>query len=127
MDKVTNLNVGAINPYALTEALIGRKIDWTNVESIKIMEDALETDYSELFDMKFNSPLYAGLKLNNKNMAEPVAASEITIRDDNDVETPDLSAVTSLNELKKLGLTNLNTARIRSGSFIRGRDRKSVV
>lgn len=120
MDKVTNLNVGAINPYALTEALIGRKIDWTNVESIKIMEDALETDYSELFDMKFNSPLYAGLKLNNKNMAEPVAASEITIRDDNDVETPDLSAVTSLNELKKLGLTNLNTARIRSGSFIRG-------
>jgi hypothetical protein len=53
MDKpVENLSVGAINPYALTEALLGRKIDWSDSRSIKIMENTLETDYYELFDMK---------------------------------------------------------------------------
>ena len=107
MDKVTNLNVGAINPYALTEALTGRKIDWSKKESIEVMEDALETDYSELFDMKFNSPIYAGLKLNDKNMAVQVADSEITIRGDNDTETPDVSELKTLNELKKLGIKSV--------------------
>lgn len=120
MDKVTNLNVGAINPYALTEALVGRKIDWTKKESIEVMEDALETDYNELFDMKFNSPIYAGLKLNDKNMAEPIAASAITIRGDNESETPDVSGITNLGELKKLGIKSLNTTKIRSGVLTRG-------
>ena len=120
MDKVTNLNVGAINPYALTEALVGRKIDWTKKESIEVMEDALETDYSELFDMKFNSPIYAGLKLNDKNMAEPVAASEMIIRGDNEPETPDVSGITNLGGLKNLGIKSLNTTKIRSGVLTRG-------
>jgi hypothetical protein len=120
MDKVTNLNVGAINPYALTEALVGRKIDWTKKESIEVMEDALETDYNELFDMKFNSPIYAGLKLNDKNMAEPVKESEITIRGDNDPETPDVSTFKTLSELKKVGIKSLNTTSINSGVLTRG-------
>lgn len=120
MDKVGNLNVGAINPYALTEALTGRKIDWTKKESIHVMEDALETDYNELFDMKFNSPLYAGLKLNAKNMAEPVAASEISIRSEKDLETPDVSSLKTLSELKILGLKNLDTTKISSGVLTRG-------
>ncbi|SHE41073.1 Calpain family cysteine protease [Mariniphaga anaerophila] len=120
MDKVTNLNVGAINPYALTEALVGRKIDWTNKASIEIMEDALETDYSELFDMKFNSPIFAGLKLNKENMAEPVKASEITIRGDNDSDTPDVSELKTLEELKKVGINNINATTIRSGVLTRG-------
>ncbi len=120
MDKVGNLNVGAINPYALTEALSGRKIDWTKKESIQVMEDVLETDYNELFDMKFNSPLYAGLKLNAKNMAEPVAASEITIRTEKDLETPDVSSLKTLSELKTLGLKNLDTTKIRTGYLSRG-------
>lgn len=120
MDKVSDLNVGAINPFALTEALVGRKIDWSNKDSIEIMEDALETDYNELFDMKFNSPIYAGLKLNAKNMAEPVKASEITIRGDNDPETPDVSAFKTLSELKKVGVKSLNTTAIRSGVLSRG-------
>lgn len=120
MDKVTDLNVGAINPYALTEALTGRKIDWTKKESIQLMEDALETDYNQLFDMKFNSPLYAGLKLNAKNMAEPVAASEITIRTEKDLETPDVSSLKTLSELKTLGLKNLDTTKIRTGYLSRG-------
>ncbi len=120
MDKVGNLNVGAINPYALTEALTGRKIDWTKKESIQVMEDALETDYNELFDMKFNSPLYAGLKLNDQNMAVQVAASEITIRTEKDMETPDVSSLKTLSELKILGVKNLDTTKISSGRLSRG-------
>jgi hypothetical protein len=52
-----NLNIGAINPFALTEALLGRKIDWKLPESYQLIADALQTDYDELFDMKFNSPI----------------------------------------------------------------------
>ncbi|GGD08919.1 hypothetical protein [Hyunsoonleella pacifica] len=29
MDKAPKLSIGAINPYALTETLLGRKIDWS--------------------------------------------------------------------------------------------------
>lgn len=121
MDNVTNLNVGAINPFALTEALVGRKIDWTKKDSIEVMEDALETDYKELFDMKFNSPIFAGLKLNDKNMAEPLKSSEIKIRGNNDLETPDVSNFKTLNELKKVGVKSLNTTAIRSGVLTRGK------
>ena len=120
MDKVKDLNVGAINPYALTEALTGRKIDWKKRDSIEIMEDALETDYHELFDMKYNSPIFAGLKLNKDDMAEPVKDSEIKIRDDNDTETPDVSGMKTLNELKTLGVKTLSSTKIRSGFLSRG-------
>jgi hypothetical protein len=120
MDKVTNLNVGAINPYALTEALVGRKIDWNDKNSILIMEDALETNFGELFDMKFNSPIYAGLKLNAQNMAEPVAASEITIRGDNETETPDVSSLKTLSELKNLGVKDVSKTKISSGVLSKG-------
>lgn len=120
MDKAPKLNVGAINPYALTEALIGRKVDWSKRDSIEIMEDALETDYNELFDMKFNSPIFAGLKLNEQDMAEPVKDSEITIRDDSELETPDVSSLKTLSELKTLGINTLSTTKIRSGSLSRG-------
>jgi hypothetical protein len=43
-----NLNIGAINPYALTEALLGRKIDWKLPESYKLISDTLQTGYDEL-------------------------------------------------------------------------------
>lgn len=117
MDKVSNLHVGAINPYALTEALTGKKIDWKKRDSFEIMEDALETDYHEIFDMKFNSPIYAGLKLNDKNMAEPVKASEIVIRDEKDTETPDISSIKTMGDLSNLAGT---ATRIRSGHLMRG-------
>ncbi|WP_075344173.1 C2 family cysteine protease [Tenacibaculum agarivorans] len=120
MDKEPKLNIGAINPYALTETLLGRKIDWSKKSSIKIMEDTLETDYSELFDMKFNSPIYAGLKLNKDNMPEPLKASEIKIRKKEDVETPDISRLKKLSELKKLGVKNLDDVKIKSGLVKRG-------
>ncbi|GGD08937.1 C2 family cysteine protease [Hyunsoonleella pacifica] len=79
------------------------------------MEDTLETDYSELFDMKFNSPIYAGLKLNKDNMPEPLKASEIKIRTLEDAETPDISRLKKLSELKKLGIETLSDVKIKSG------------
>src|SRR6188768_2586914 len=92
-----NLSIGAINPFALTEAISGRKIDWSKPESIKVMEIALETSYSELFDMKYNSPLFAGLKLNaTTNMAEPLPVSEIKVRKNEDIKIPDLSKLKNL-------------------------------
>jgi hypothetical protein len=121
MSKDPNLTIGAINPYALTETILGRKIDWKKRSSVKLMEDALETDYNELFDMKFNSPIFAGLKLNKDNMPEPLKTSEIKIRSADESETPDISRFKKLGELKELGFKNLDNLRINSGGLSRGR------
>lgn len=115
-----NLTIGAINPYALTETLLGRKVDWSRKDSIKIMEDTLETDYNELFDMKYNSPIYAGLKLNDQNMPEPLEVSEITVRSFEDTQKPDLSRIKKLSELSKFGISDLSNVKIKSGSLKRG-------
>ena len=120
MDKEPKLSIGAINPYALTETLLGRKVDWTQSESIKIMEDTLETDYSELFDMKYNSPIYAGLKLNDDRMPEPLDESEITIRQLSDIQTPDISRIKKLSELTQFGISDLSNVKIKSGLLNRG-------
>jgi hypothetical protein len=120
MEEVAKLYIGAINPFALTEVLTGRKIDWTKRKSFDLLEDTLETDYSELFDMRYNSPLYAGLKINDRNMAEPVDKAEITVRGDNDTETPDLSGLKNLDDLKRLGVNDVETKKIRSVILSRG-------
>jgi hypothetical protein len=61
-------NVGVINPYALAEVILRHKIDWTQVDSKKVLADALGMPYEQLFDPKFASPLYAGLKLNAQTL-----------------------------------------------------------
>jgi hypothetical protein len=121
MDKVPKLHVGAINPFALTEALVGQRVDWTKPESIEVMEDALETDYQELFDMQFDSPLYAGLQLNGDNMAEPVDDSEIVIREDEEKETPDFSEIETFADLKKVGVSDLESLKVKSAVLTRGK------
>ena len=115
-----DVHVGAINPFALTETLLGKKIDWKSPSSLKIMEDALETDYHELFDMKFNSPLFAGLKLNNENLAVPVKRSEIKVRSDEDAETPDLSTLDTVADLRNAGINSFENLRVRTGILRRG-------
>lgn len=117
-----NLNIGVINPYALTEVITGRKIDWTKPESIKIMEVALETNYNELFDMRFNSPLYAGLKLNTEtNMAEVLKPEEIKVRKSEDVELPDLSKVKNLKDLKEIGIKDFDKLEVKSSNLNNGK------
>jgi hypothetical protein len=58
-------NVGVINPYALAEVVLKKKVNWNRVgDTSKFLENTLKTPYAELFDMKYDSPLYFGLKHN---------------------------------------------------------------
>ena len=64
---------GVINPYALAEYISGRKIPWKRVENVpQMLESILQTPYEELFDPKFEGPLYMGLKLNKKGTLERI-------------------------------------------------------
>lgn len=108
-----NLVVGAINPYALTETLLGRRIDWSLPESASLMSDTLQTDYDELFDMKFKSPIYAGFKLNSSNVAEPVAAKDMRLLTDDNLQTPSLSNVKKVSDLKKLGMEDIGATEVK--------------
>lgn len=72
-------NIGVINPRALTEAVLGRKIDWEDTNSKQLIENTLQTRYEDLFDIKNGSPLYAGLKLSAENKIAPVELGEIEV------------------------------------------------
>lgn len=76
-DKSPAQNIGVINPYALTEVLLKRRINWKRVTNPRAMlEKALEMPYEKLFDPKYGSPLYAGLSLEpgtSKMQRMPVA------------------------------------------------------
>ena len=50
---------GALNPYALAEIALGRKVDWANTpNAVQVMADALNTPANELFDPKYKSLTY---------------------------------------------------------------------
>jgi hypothetical protein len=59
-------NIGVINPYALAEVQLNKKVKWGEVDVQKTLSEALHTPYEQLFDPKFESPLYTGLKLDLK-------------------------------------------------------------
>ncbi|KAF2488441.1 cysteine proteinase [Lophium mytilinum] len=118
-----NVHVGCINPYALVEALLGRKIDKCSMNSVRILSDVLQTDYDELFDLKFNSCLHAGLRLNEEDRnAEELDEKDMKILNEEDLETPDLSQVRKTEDLEKLGLkdilqTQVKMARMQNGKL----------
>ncbi|KAF7553695.1 hypothetical protein G7Z17_g3433 [Cylindrodendrum hubeiense] len=117
-----NIRVGAINPYALVEALIGRKIDRQSMNSEKILSNVLQTDYDELFDMKFNSVLYAGLKLDEKDRkAVKLSEKDIKILNERDLMTPDLSDVRRLQDLEKVGLKDIEKAQVKCARVENGK------
>ncbi|KAH0558800.1 hypothetical protein GP486_004554 [Trichoglossum hirsutum] len=107
-----NLYIGAINPRALTEAILGKKIDWSDPASTKIMTDTLETNYNELFDMKFNSPIFAGLKLDPNNMAVPAPREQMRILTPENRVTPSLGAIRNLGDLKTVGIDDLASVEV---------------
>jgi hypothetical protein len=64
-------HIGVINPYALAEVVLRKKINWRKVANPqKLLGDTLGHPYASLFDPKSDSPLYAGLTLDraSKNM-----------------------------------------------------------
>jgi len=121
-DAPQNLYVGVINPYALVETLTGKSFDWKQPDSVKILSDVLHTDYEELFDMKFDSPLYAGLKLNpSTNSAEPVKPSELTILKPADLVPPPVHRIQTLGDLEAFEVPNIASLPVKSASVQNGK------
>lgn len=112
--------VGVINPYALTEAITGRKFDWKDAKSYQILEETLETNYSELFDIKFNSPLYAGLELTKDNAVRALKSEDIKVRSTDKLESVNLSNIKTLNDLSATGIKNLNTISVKNARLDKG-------
>ncbi|KAI1180575.1 hypothetical protein F4777DRAFT_253199 [Nemania sp. FL0916] len=112
--KDSELNIGAVNPYALVEAMLGHRLDYTSTKVASVISDTLQTDYDELFDMKHDSVLYVGLQLNEtERRAERLNRREIKIIQEQDLQTPDLSRVQKLGHLEQIGLKDLEQAKIK--------------
>ena len=61
-----------INPYALADVVAGRPIPWKRIpDPARVLEQVLQTPYEELFDPVYDSPLYLGLRLNDRLELEP--------------------------------------------------------
>ncbi|KAK0671697.1 hypothetical protein QBC41DRAFT_270052 [Cercophora samala] len=122
-----NLHVGAINPFALVEAILGRKLDWNSASTSRIIAAILQTDYDELFDMSFNSVLYAGLKLNDREeAAEPIDSKDIHTLTERDLLTPDFSRIKKLSDLGYMGLKDLGGIRVKHAVMTNGNLRMTL-
>ncbi|KAI1737590.1 hypothetical protein F4680DRAFT_208755 [Xylaria scruposa] len=114
-----DLSVGCINPFALAENMVGHKIDRRSITAIRIIQDTLQTDYEELFDMKHHSVLFAGLKLNrDERMAEELEEGETKILKEKDLVTPDLSRLEKLADLEDIGLKEVGDIRIKRAGIL---------
>lgn len=91
------------------------------------MSDALQTDYDEMFDMRYRSVLYAGLKLNEQERtAEALEEKDVRILRPSDLESPDLSRVVRLEDLEKIGLKDIGHARVKMARMQNGKLRLVV-
>lgn len=55
-------NVGVINPYALAEVMMKKRVNWKRIADPRaLLEKTLGLPYEKMFDPKNDSPLYAGL------------------------------------------------------------------
>jgi Calpain family cysteine protease len=100
--------------------LLGRKVDWSKPESTKVMEDTLETQHHELFDMKLNSPLYAGMKLANGE-AVKMTPDELRILNSNERTTPNLGIIKTLADLSVVGVQDIPNAKVENAFIENGK------
>ncbi|KAK4102334.1 cysteine proteinase [Parathielavia hyrcaniae] len=115
------LHIGAINPFALCEAVLGHRIIWTDPATTRLMSSILQTDYEELFDMRFRSILYAGTRVGeNGDMAEPIPAKDMHTLEPRDLVTPDFSRVERLGDLDRVGLKDLDKIRVKHAVMSNG-------
>lgn len=102
------LNVGAINPYSLCEVILGQPINRDSVSAAQTLATVLQKDYDELFDMKYGSVIYAGLKFNPKsNVAERLGEHDMHTLTEDDLATPDMSKIMKINDLTRIGIENI--------------------
>lgn len=104
MPEETPQNSAVINPYALAELIAGRRLNWKRIAQPRAMlQEILQTPYEELFDPKYDSPLYLGLRLNENLELERVrpAILDVEFRHElNDLRRiPDFDA----SRIKRLG------------------------
>jgi hypothetical protein len=119
-----NVRIGCANPYALVEAMLGRRIDRNSVNASTLISQVLQTDYDELFDLKNNSVLFAGLQLNEKERtASQLTEKDIRLLSERDLMTPDLSRVQHLQDLEKIGLKDLNQVQVKHARIQNGKIR----
>lgn len=119
-----NVRIGCANPYALVEAMLGRRIDRNSVNASTLISQVLQTDYDELFDLKNKSVLYAGLHLNEKERtASQLTEKDIHLLNERDLMTPDLSRVQRLQDLEQIGLKDLNQLHVKHARIQNGKIR----
>ncbi|ELQ43343.1 hypothetical protein M0657_010065 [Pyricularia oryzae] len=117
-----NVCIGAANPYAIVEAMLGRRIDKYNTQVTELMANVLQTDYDELFDMKHHSLLYAGLRLNEKERkAERFTQKDMKILDERDLVTPDLSRVQRIKDLERIGISDVDNIKVKVARLQNGK------
>ncbi|RYP75906.1 hypothetical protein DL771_002170 [Monosporascus sp. 5C6A] len=116
-----DLCVGCINPRALVEAVMGRKVNWNDKSSLQLMSDTLQKQYDELFDIKFGSPLYTGLKLGPDNKVVRAKPEELKILADQDLATPDLSVLKKLHDLNGVGVDDLSAVPVTQAWLTNGK------
>ncbi|KAI1434339.1 hypothetical protein GGR50DRAFT_416151 [Xylaria sp. CBS 124048] len=117
--KPKDVFVGCINPFALVENLIGHRLDRKSVTATRIIQDTLQTDYDELFDMKHHSVLYAGLKLNKQaRTAEALSEKAVKILKERDLVTPNLGNLNKLGDLERIGLKEVGDVRIKRANIL---------
>jgi hypothetical protein len=69
-EKEKKPDIGVINPYALVEVILKRRVNWGRIaDPQKLLEETLEMPYEKLFDPKYGSPLYAGTKFEPETMS----------------------------------------------------------
>lgn len=106
LQKVANgtaTKSAVINPYALAEVVAGRRICWKEARDVpRLLESLLQTPYEELFDPRFEGPLYAGFKIDAKGNVVPARSPLLDVKlkiDGNDLTAP----LPSLLNIEKLG------------------------
>jgi hypothetical protein len=63
-------HAGAVNPYAMIEVKLGRKIDWPRIADCKqFIQTVLNFPYAQLFDPRHGSPLYPGRRFDEREGA----------------------------------------------------------
>ena len=87
-------SVGVINPFALAELKLGRRMNWEeNVESHLLMAETLDSKYEDLFDPALNTTLFAGLRFEEKTGDLEVIESENRVTDDSPILGDLMSAI----------------------------------
>jgi len=101
--------------------LLGRAVDWKDqLASKKIMEDALETQLDELFDMRHSSPLYAGMKLEN-GQAKMMNPKDIKVVRGDQRATPNMGDIRRLADLNRVGVDHLEGLVVESAHVENGK------